>query len=329
MISHQFSKQLSMILKVIIIVFVSGLTACDSGTSTSTIESSESTALPDSTEIAPTVEEEPEEVVETEPVNPDVFIEMNPNLTEVRTGQEVALLLKLDPEVPIKDINWEIARGGGEIDSVGPAVLFIAPNEEAVVIIQVTGKTNEDVPINETITFNVVLPSNNDPQPPPTDNDTPLSVPCLLVSVRTPISEVPVDLGIQAEFSAPVHCDETISAGGTAIAAGGTYNGELGERELWVFVHPIEDQKYYVQSPDACEGLPANATAGRWSTRIFFGGPPQQYDVVVAIADIDSEVSEILRQWLFDGCSSGDFPGFASLPPGLTELASVTVKTTE
>jgi hypothetical protein len=87
--------------------------------------------------------------------------------------------------------------------------------------------------------------------------------------------------------------------------------------------------RYYVQSPDACQGLSAHASKGQWTTNLNLGGEgrPEQFDIVVTVADVDSEASQVFTKWLLTGCDTNEFPGFSTLPDGLTELDAITVHT--
>lgn len=149
---------------------------------------------------------------------------------------------------------------------------------------------------------------------------------CDLISVRFPI-EGP-DFGITAEFTTPENCKTDLPAA-TPTNVGGTLAGNIDGLEFWILVNI--DGQYWPQSPNACGQLPAEASSERWGiSNVYIGaqGDQKQFDIVLTVTEADGDASTIFKQWLKTGCDTGDFPGMVVLPEGLTELDSITIKTT-
>jgi Flp pilus assembly pilin Flp len=144
---------------------------------------------------------------------------------------------------------------------------------------------------------------------------------CPLSSNRPSLDGSSIELEI--EFTYPTQCAHKIA---TTIYASGTYSGDLTGKDIWIMVYPT-DHEYYPQTVNACGEVHVNIVGGEWNTIINFGGPPQQYDIIAAVADVGSEASLEFRAWLQNGCVTRDFPGYLSdaLPGGLTEVAAITV----
>ncbi|MCB0167444.1 MAG: hypothetical protein KDI79_24655 [Anaerolineae bacterium] len=128
---------------------------------------------------------------------------------------------------------------------------------------------------------------------------------------------------VTVQITSPQHCDDGLSP---SITVSGTYDGNLTGREIWVLIFPT-DSKYYPQTPDPCQQLPATIMEDTWTTTVNFGGPPQQYDVVAVVTDTDSEASLEFKRWLQSGCETHHYPGYlrAELPAGISELDAITV----
>lgn len=162
------------------------------------------------------------------------------------------------------------------------------------------------------------------PDPTATLTPGPNPPPCSLQSQRPPIPGATI-AGLTATIDDPQHCSTDAPE---SFEASGTYAGDLGGREIWVLVYP-SDHKYYPQTPQACDQLPAQILEGnRWTTAVTLGGPPQQYDIVVTVAESSSEASQVFKRWLQTTCNTNTYPGFSPsrLPKGLTELAAITIK---
>lgn len=140
-------------------------------------------------------------------------------------------------------------------------------------------------------------------------------------SDREPLSGPSV--GISVSIGAPIDCEKGMSQ---VIRVGGTYEGDLTGKDLWVLVYPTNNQ-YYPQTLDACRQAPSEASNGIWNTIVHLGGPPQQYDLVAVITEADSEASQQFKDWLKDGCTTYHYPGYSvnALPDGITEVATITV----
>lgn len=163
------------------------------------------------------------------------------------------------------------------------------------------------------------LPPSATPSPTPTP---PPPLPTPSCQSTRPLLDGPA-VSVEVEITSPKHCDRGLPE---TITVGGAYSGDLTGREIWVLVYPT-DLEYYPQTIDACKQIPSDAVDGKWNTVVNFGGPPQQYDVVVAVIATDGEASQEFKQWLQRGCETHDFPGYLrdDLPDGLTEVAAITV----
>jgi len=110
----------------------------------------------------------------------------------------------------------------------------------------------------------------------------------------------------------------------------GTYSGLPKESDIWVLLYP-PNRRYYPQSDDAAQGLPAAKSAGEWSAQVYVGKSPGEdvgkiFDVIVVAATPSASAffAEKMRKWAeaerWPGLSKGE------LPAGITEKAKVTVK---
>jgi len=283
----------------------------------------------------------------------------------VADGQKIALWAESSP--PDALFFWRIEKGVGILeDETSEAIYYVAPqdlenSEQVVVLVEITdaeGNTATDRKIIQLIPAT----SESPPVPPkPTDTPTPTSTlrptdtpeptitpspthtpippptptatpePCSLAPVHLPLTDS--SISISAEFIEPVHCTTDMKPG---FLASGTYTGDLSNKELWVFVIPELDLRYYVQSPDACVGLPANksgdASGAKWNTLVSLGGPPQKYDIAVFVTEVDSESSLMLKTLLTDSCIIKSLPGYTQPEMeqfDLVEIGSITVSKTE
>jgi hypothetical protein len=98
--------------------------------------------------------------------------------------------------------------------------------------------------------------------------------------------------------------------------------------DVWVFVWPeLAPGRGYPQSPNAGKGSPAscNKEEEQWSTPIFFGGPPQSYEIAVYVANAaaSKEIATLLVSW----AKVNKYPGMPlrSLPKGLVEKQRIQV----
>jgi len=143
--------------------------------------------------------------------------------------------------------------------------------------------------------------------------------------VRPKISGT-TDYSGELTIAAPEDCTADLPTGPST--AMGTYSEDLEGREIWILAY-ASDRKYYPQSSNACETLPATAAEGRWEAGLFFGGAGERLDIVATVTDVDSEASQEFKNWLKTGCDTGEFPGFSNLPDGLMELDFASVQTEE
>jgi len=259
----------------------------------------------------------------TPPPTPDVTIRMNPEVTEVPVGGAVAIAAESSGAAKMT-ISWSAERGRlSRLE--GPSVIYTAPDDPGLDMVDVTVVADGGA-TTRTVTFTVVLRT---PEPPP-EPPTPTATPCPLVSVR-PLIVGPEVGDLVVQITRPAHCSRGLPMG-TGFEGGGTYSGNLADRELWVLVCP-SDLRCYPQTPNACDELPAEASNGTWRTSFTLGreGVPEQIDIVLTVTEEGSEASQVFKEWLRTGCDSGDFPGFyrRELPSGLTELHAITVHTGE
>ena len=146
-------------------------------------------------------------------------------------------------------------------------------------------------------------------------------------SLRIPLSSSPPDF--TAKITTPNPCSTDLSSG-VPILTSGTYQGDLAGNVLWLLVYAPNGQ-YYVQSSNACGGLPVQAGQGRWSTTTHFGEVgmgSEKFDIVLTVSTVESEANQVFSQWLRDTCVFPR-PGFMGelLPQGLAEVVATTVRT--
>jgi hypothetical protein len=109
-----------------------------------------------------------------------------------------------------------------------------------------------------------------------------------------------------------------------AVEVSGAYSPKIAE-DIWVLVWPEKAAKrFYPQSDDAGQGLPAAKQAGKWTVLCALGGPAQRYDIVAYTANrsASAALSTTLRKW----AESNRYPGLTKLPEGLTEQARITIR---
>jgi hypothetical protein len=150
--------------------------------------------------------------------------------------------------------------------------------------------------------------------------------PCPLNSSRPPICGPAIN-DLEVEITSPKDCSVNLPTG-KHIPVEGTYSGNLAGRDIWVLLYASSNEQYYPQSSDACGGLPAEASGGRWRTTLF-DLTVEQLDVVVVVANADSTPSQIIEDWLKAICTREETPGIpvSDLPDGLVEMDAITVVT--
>ena len=114
------------------------------------------------------------------------------------------------------------------------------------------------------------------------------------------------------------------SEGGEGCMIRGIYEKKIKE-DIWVLVWPENAPGVgWPQSDDAMTGKSAYKNNGNWSVYCHFGGPPQEYDIVVykATAKASKEIEKTLISW----AKSNSYPGLRYLPGGLTEMDRITVR---
>ena len=280
--------------------------------------------------------------------HPEISIRTDPAATEVVAGGEIAITAESDTTDELR-FEWSADRGRLSRPE-GQSVIFTAPEVPGLVIVDLrasgpSGMSTRSVtftvvaiptatvvlsapPTGGSMDSDVVAPG----VPAPGGDGAPTREPavregCDLVSSRPPISG-PGLPGLSAAFSRPADCARGLPADG--YVASGTVSGDLAGTELFLLVL-ASDQKWYPQSPDACAAAPADLPAavqgGEWWSRLYLGraGMPEQFDVVLVATEADGTASATFKQWLRDGCRTGQYPGLLRLPSGLTELASITV----
>jgi hypothetical protein len=148
---------------------------------------------------------------------------------------------------------------------------------------------------------------------------------CPLNSSRPPICGPAVD-DLEVEITSLKDCSVNLPAG-EHIPAEGTYSGNLAGRDIWVLLYASSNEKYYPQSAHACEGLPVEASGGRWTTTLF-DLTEEQLDVIVVVTDTDGKASQFFGDWLKAACI-GEALGIpaSDLPDGLVEMDAITVVT--
>ncbi len=312
------------------------------------------------------------------PVPPTMRLSLNPNITDIQTGQEVAIVPELEPSQAVT-FRWSVeGSSGGTLNrETGPAAIYTAGGA-GVDIVTVEAVGDDDAVLAaEVISFNVIAPTatatptltdtptptptatptdtptptlrptdtptatrtesplpTDTPRPTPTDTPRPTRVPCEQYwSTRVPISAPPAEGW--AEIVGPAHCTE-VPGPPAMVETFGTYSPALEGQALWVLVYP-PNRLYYPQRETSklddgtCQVAAAQARNGRWRVAVSLGreGVPEQFDIVLVMAEAGGEADEVFHDWLKTGCENSSFAGFSltDLPPGLVELDAITVHT--
>jgi hypothetical protein len=185
------------------------------------------------------------------------------------------------------------------------------------------------------------------PSPSPTPTNTPTLTPSptptsLSMATSTPTSTPTTECPFTAPFRLPIvgpsvdveasitsmdNCSDNLPTS-TSIPLGGTYSGDMTNKELWILVYP-PGPSYYPQSTDACRSLSTQFRDGYWTDTIVLGRPglPEVFHIVLVVTEIGSPASDAFHGYLDRGCVSGDYWGLNLIPGGATELDSIIVHT--
>lgn len=140
---------------------------------------------------------------------------------------------------------------------------------------------------------------------------------------------------IEGRITSPLHCTDTVLAGGT-IEVKGIYFGNLDRLSLWIIVytHDAYDNLFYPQAKDACrqKALELDTKTNHWSTEVRIGrlDTPGLYDIILAATPTNSLKNQRLNEWLLNVCQNGNLAGikidnFLATEGILVELDSITV----
>jgi len=249
--------------------------------------------------------------------------------TSLKPRKEIGIAVDVSAVTGITlNYDWQVDDGQIVKGQESPAITYRTPEKPG--IYQISVRVSWD---GQSVTKTAFITVEAEPTPtpdlePPTDtpaSPTDISPPPTCQSARPPLGGPPTN--VEIEITSPRHCDRGLA---TSTIVSGTYSGDLAGKEIWIMIYPTNIE-YYPQSLDPCKELPSNASGGRWTTKVNFGGPPQQYDVVAFVTDANGEASQEFKKWLQNGCKTGDFPGYLSseLPGGISEMDAITVSTSE
>jgi hypothetical protein len=107
------------------------------------------------------------------------------------------------------------------------------------------------------------------------------------------------------------------------ISLMGEYRVDV-HQPLWVFVHD-PNTLYYAISMDPCNGQSTPKYNGKWEIRTGVGSPTSSgiFELVLTIAD--SNADQFIADTLKQNCKDNKYPGFAALPPNVTEVQRIKV----
>ena len=132
------------------------------------------------------------------------------------------------------------------------------------------------------------------------------------ISPRSPLGD-PRYLG-QVIISSPLNLTGGL-VHNEPITLMGSAAGVPETMEIWVLVYVEENGLYYPQNSKDCPNAsPASRTVDSWEAPyVSFGGTGDiQYDVVIVVVEPESEASTIFREFLTNGCRTGDFSGLTT-----------------
>lgn len=144
---------------------------------------------------------------------------------------------------------------------------------------------------------------------------------CSLKRLHTPISPPQAP----GTILFPENCSTDVLAK-NPVDVSGTYGAGSADQAVWVLVYT--NGEYWPQV--MCRDMGAVAMdkhTDNWHATVWLGKAGEQYDLVLVSALPNGEADTRFKDWASEGCKTNDYPGIpaAKLPPGLTELDSVTV----
>jgi hypothetical protein len=286
-----------------LIVLALAVSACDPGTDTPT-----ATPEPSPTSV-------PTEAV----ISHDPIFTLNPDITDLQAGEDIAILLSFDPPVGVKEAKWEVVAGSGTIEPTdgGDAVVFTAPaNGEGAVIIKVSGKTEDGGSFEKKFTLNIIKPA--------------ALPPCEFTAAS--IAPPPFNKSsLEGTINPPERCESNLPVG-QLVNAGGIASDIPRNVFLWLLVF-APDGRFYPQCNDATKGLcGANYNAEVWGVPIFLGNPAYpncKERFYLVLVSVDPDGNDFLTSAMMEQGKKNKFTGFASgdLPEGIEELTSLEVET--
>ncbi len=272
--------------------------------------------------------------------------------TPVAPGAEVGIKMELPPQSGEISYSWrtddgEFIGGGGNSSAViwkapnkpGTSIIYVevsidgVTTEKSVFIAVEATPTSTSTPTSTPTPAPTGTPTNTPTStPPPTETFTPTPsltptvppTPCPYESVHVPLPQQSTDVTVT--ISSPHDCS-TVPTTTVPLLISGSYDGDLTGKELWVFVVPEFALDFFVQSAEACDGAPADASGNQWNTLVVLGGPPQSYDIVVVVAEEGGTASQAFRARLLEGCQ-GSLGGYTQQEMSqfdVFEAASITI----
>ena len=98
----------------------------------------------------------------------------------------------------------------------------------------------------------------------------------------------------------------------------GEYNSELKE-PIWIFVQD-PNKLYFPQSMNLEIGQGTPMKDGKWEIRMGVGVAASNDDFVILLTQANEKANQFIAASLINGYKSNNFPNFAELPPGVTEI---------
>ena len=170
-----------------------------------------------------------------------------------------------------------------------------------------------------------VLPRSMDELPEDELGHTP-SLSYRTISPRTPLGESRFPGQVTIEF--PLNYIRSLTRV-DPLTVMGIATGVPDNIELWTLVYVERNGSYFPQNQTDCpKASPAIRTGDAWEApNIRLGGVGDiQYDIVIIAVESESEESKFFRDYLTNGCRTGDFSGLKANELGIThEEAAITV----